>query len=121
MNRQNLIKTALGDKEPDLVLKNATVIQVLTGELVAGDIAICDGYIAGVGQYDGPHTVDLQGRYVSPGFINAHCHVESSMALPEIYCREELRFGVTAGIAEAVGSRVITGDALLTVNDTVRL
>lgn len=42
MNRQNLIKTALGDKEPDLVLKNATVIQVLTGELVAGDIAICD-------------------------------------------------------------------------------
>lgn len=100
MNRQNLIKTALGDKEPDLVLKNATVIQVLTGELVAGDIAICDGYIAGVGQYDGPHTVDLQGRYVSPGFINAHCHVESSMALPEIYCREELRFGVTAVVTD---------------------
>ena len=100
MNRQYLLKTALGKTEPELVLKNATVIQVLTGELLTGDIAVCDGYIAGVGRYDGPHTVDLQGRYVSPGFINAHCHVESSMALPELYCQEELRFGVTAVVTD---------------------
>lgn len=95
MDRQHLIETASGRRQPDIVFQNGKLIQVLTGEIVTGDIAVCDGTIAGVGRYDGPNTVDLEGRYVSPGFINAHCHVESSMALPEIYCREEVRSGVT--------------------------
>lgn len=100
MNRENLIQTALGKRKPDLVLKNGKIIQVLTGELLQADIAVCGGWIAGVGRYDGPHCVDLNGKYVSPGFINAHCHVESSMALPEVYCREELRTGVTALVTD---------------------
>ena len=85
MYREKLIKTALGECEPDLVLKNGKVIQVLTGEILLCDIAISDGRIAGLGNYKATNTVDLQGRYVSPGFINSHCHVESSMALPERY------------------------------------
>ena len=77
MNRQVLIETARGDRAPDLVLKNGRIIEVFTGTILRADIAITDGWIAGVGSYDGPNTVDLQDRYVSPGFINAHCHVES--------------------------------------------
>ena len=100
MYREKLIKTALGECEPDLVLKNGKVIQVLTGEILLCDIAISDGRIAGLGNYKATNTVDLQGRYVSPGFINSHCHVESSMALPERYCAEELRFGVTTVITD---------------------
>lgn len=100
MNRQHLIETASGKRQPDLVLKRGKIIQVLTGEILTGDIALCDGIIAGVGCYEGPNAVDLEGKYVSPGFINAHCHVESSMALPEIYCREELRYGVTTVITD---------------------
>ena len=100
MDRRKLIDTAQGKLEPDLVLKNGRIIQVLTGEILEGDIAVKDGWIAGVGRYDGPHAADLDGRYVSPGFINAHCHVESSMALPEVYCAEELRYGVTTLITD---------------------
>ncbi|CZT55941.1 adenine deaminase [Solibaculum mannosilyticum] len=100
MNRQHLIEIASGKRQPDLVLKHGKIIQVLTGEILTGDIALCDGIIAGVGCYEGPNAVDLEGKYVSPGFINAHCHVESSMALPEIYCREELRYGVTTVITD---------------------
>ena len=100
MNRQVLIETARGDRAPDLVLKNGRIIEVFTGTILRADIAITDGWIAGVGSYDGPNTVDLQDRYISPGFINAHCHVESSMALPEVYCAQELRAGVTALITD---------------------
>ncbi len=100
MDRRKRIRTAMGECEPDLVLKHGRIIQVLTGEIYPGDIAISDGYIAGIGEYSGKREMDLQGRFVSPGFINAHCHVESSMALPEIYCWEELRHGVTALITD---------------------
>lgn len=100
MDRKRLIQTALGEREPDLVLKNGRIVQVLTGEILEGDVAICEGYVAGIGRYDAANAVDLQGKYVAPGFINAHCHVESSMALPELYCAEELRWGVTTVITD---------------------
>ncbi len=111
MDRQHLIETASGRRQPDVVFKNGKIIQVLTGEIVTGDIAICDGTIAGVGCYDCPNIVDLEGRYVSPGFINAHCHVESSMALPEIYCKEELRSGVTTVITDPHEIANVAGSA----------
>ena len=58
------------------------------------------GSSPGVGDYSGPAEVDLGGRYLAPGLINAHCHVESSMALPRAYCPEELRWGVTTLITD---------------------
>ncbi|MFV0401725.1 MAG: adenine deaminase [Oscillospiraceae bacterium] len=96
-----LISVAMGREQPDLVLKNCRIVNVFTGELLPGDIAIADGYIAGVGSYDTPaELVDLGGRVVCPGFINAHCHVESSMATPLVLALEEAAHGVTTMIAD---------------------
>lgn len=97
--RAKLIGTALGEEAPDLVLKNAKVVNVFTGETLPGDVAIREGRIAGVGSYQGPGP-DLEGRYLLPGLINAHCHIESSMVTPPVYCGEELRWGVTTLIAD---------------------
>jgi len=95
-----LIQTALGETRPDLVLQNGKVINVFTGEIVSADIAITRGVISGVGKYSGKSNVDLDGKYVAPGFINAHCHVESSMVTPPAYCIEELKWGVTTVITD---------------------
>lgn len=100
MERESLIKTALGEKRPDLVLKNGKVINVFTGEIVAADVAITQGVITGIGSYHGKTNIDLDGKYVAPGFINAHCHVESSMVPPPAYCIEELKWGVTTVITD---------------------
>lgn len=99
--RKRLIQTAAGKRAADLVLKNAKVLNIFTGEIVDDDIAVIGGYIAGLGSYSDAHElVDLQGQYVVPGFINAHCHVESSMVMPDIYCKEELRHGTTTLITD---------------------
>ena len=101
MNRERLIQTALGEKKPALVLKNARIINVFTGEILPGDIAVTDGRIAGVGAYEnGEETVDLGGAYVAPGFIDAHVHIESSMVTPPAYCAEALRWGTTTLITD---------------------
>lgn len=104
---------ALGNSPADILLKNGRVVDVLTETIYEADVAIAEGMIAGVGSYDkAEKIIDLKGAYVAPGLINAHCHVESSMAVPEHYCAEELRWGVTtlitdpheiANVAGAVG------------------
>lgn len=99
--RENLIKVALGEIPADLLLKNANVLDVFTGETVRGNVAVADGLIAGVGTYgDAAVIEDLNGDFLVPGFINTHCHVESSMVTPDIYCREELRHGTTTLITD---------------------
>lgn len=105
--RQSLIKTALGESKPDLILRGGKIINVFTGKINSGDILIKDGYIAAVGDYsemyptaDGFEIVNLDGKYVSAGFINSHVHVESSMVLPNTYAREEVRFGTTTIITD---------------------
>lgn len=92
---------ALGNSPADILLKNGRVVDVLTETIYEADVAIADGVIAGVGSYDqAEKIIDLKGAYVAPGLINAHCHVESSMAVPEHYCAEELRWGVTTLITD---------------------
>jgi len=103
MNIERIINVANGEAEADLVLCNAEVFNVFTKEMIHADVAIVDGIIAGVGQYSdrrAKEVVDLKGAFLVPGFINAHCHVESSMVVPEIYCQEELRHGVTTLITD---------------------
>lgn len=100
MNKEKLIDTALMSEKSDLVLKNANVVNVFTGEIVKGDIAVTDGIIVGVGEYSGKAEIDLDGKYVAPGFINAHVHVESSMVAPEVYSMEELKWGTTTIVTD---------------------
>ncbi|GHT64893.1 adenine deaminase [Spirochaetia bacterium] len=101
MTKEKLVQTALGKTQADLVLANAKILNVFTGEILNGDIAIIEGIIAGIGTYkDARQHIDLSGKYVAPGFINTHCHVESSMMLPLTYCYEEARWGVTTVITD---------------------
>ena len=92
---------ALGNDPADLLIKNGRVVDVLTGEIYEANVAIAEGVIAGVGDYrEGKKIVDATGKYILPGFINTHCHVESSMTTPQNYCAEELRWGVTTLITD---------------------
>lgn len=95
---------ALGNDPADLLLQNGRVVDVLTETIYEADVAIVDGKIAGVvprGTYNkAKQVLDLQGAYLAPGLINGHCHVESSMAAPESYVREELRWGTTTLITD---------------------
>lgn len=95
---------ALGNDPADLLLQNGRVVDVLTETIYEADVAIAEGKIAGIGPR-GSYTrakqvLDVQGAYLAPGLINAHCHVESSMAAPESYVREELRWGTTTLITD---------------------
>lgn len=95
---------ALGNDPADLLLQNGRVVDVLTETIYEADVAIADGKIAAIGPRgtysEAKQIIDLQGAYIAPGLVNAHCHVESSMAAPESYVREELRWGTTTLITD---------------------
>ncbi len=100
MNREHLIRTAQEKELPDLVLKNGRIVNVFTGEILTGDVAVTDGLVVGVGSYHGKQETDVSGKYIVPGFVNAHLHVESSMVSPSVYAIEELRHGTTTIITD---------------------
>lgn len=88
-------------KEPaDLVIRNGLIVNVFTGELMEGDIAIVDEFIAGIGSYEGKKVVDAKGKYIIPGFIDGHVHIESAMVTPAEFSRLVLPHGVTTIIAD---------------------
>lgn len=91
---------AQGLEPADLVLKNAEVFHVYTGEFILCDIAIADGYIAGTGSYFGIEEIDMQGKYITPGFIDAHVHIESSMLTPYQFAKAALPCGVTTIVTD---------------------
>ncbi len=97
---KNFIDVAMGREKADLVIKGGNVINVYTGEIEVADIAIVDGYIAGVGDYDGDVVVDACGKYISPGFIDGHCHVESTMLSPVNFAMEVMPCGTTTCICD---------------------
>jgi adenine deaminase len=97
---KQLIDCAAGRIPADLVLKNGKIIHVLTGEIAVGDVAIIDDHIAGIGAYEGKETVDLAGRYLSPGFIEGHIHIESSMLTPGRFAEAVLPHGTTTVICD---------------------
>src|SRR5947208_15657725 len=76
------LAVARGDERADLVLRGGRVLSVFTREWLEADVAIAGGYIAGLGDYDGVEIVDATGRYVVPGFIDAHMPLEATKLLP---------------------------------------
>lgn len=98
---RRVMEVALGNESADILIANGKVVDVLTGEIYNANVAIAEGVIAGVGDYhQGKRVIDATNKYVLPGFINTHCHVESSMAVPQNYCGEELRWGVTTLVTD---------------------
>ncbi|MGD9396264.1 MAG: adenine deaminase [Candidatus Thorarchaeota archaeon] len=95
-----MIDVAAGRTRADLVLKNANVVNVFTGDVTPGDIAIHGAFIAGIGEYVGNEVIDLKGKYVSPSFIDGHVHVESSMVMPIQYARAVVPHGTGAVVAD---------------------
>ncbi len=103
---KQLIDCAAGRIQADLVLKNGRIIHVFTGEVAQGDIAVINGYIAGVGEYGahgeyaGKEEVDLAGCCVSPGFIDGHIHIESSLLTPSRFAAAVVPCGTTAVVCD---------------------
>ena len=98
--RAHLIAVARGDAAPDLVISGARVFCAFTREWLAGDVAVAAGRIAGVGAYEGGERVDADGRYLVPGFIDAHMHIESSKLTPAEFARAVLPHGTTAVVCD---------------------
>ncbi|HEV2591480.1 MAG TPA: adenine deaminase [Gaiellaceae bacterium] len=94
------LAVARGDEPADLVVRGGKVLSVFTREWLDGDVAIVDGWIAGIGEYEGRETLDAAGRWVVPGFIDAHMHLESSKLLVDEFARLVLPFGTTAVVAD---------------------
>lgn len=100
INKKRLIRVAQGLEPADLVLKNGEVFIAFTGEFITADVAIAEGCVAGVGSYFGIQERDMSGRFLIPGFIDGHMHIESSMLSPYQYSRAALPCGVTTLIAD---------------------
>lgn len=98
--KQRIIAVAADREKADLVLKNAKYLNVFSNEFLSGDIAVANGLIAGVGKYDGKTEIDVSGKLVLPGFIDAHIHLESSMVTPAEFAKAVVAHGTTTVITD---------------------
>lgn len=98
--KQRIIAVAAGREKADIVLKNAKYLNVFSNEFLCGDIAVANGLIAGVGKYDGKTEIDVSGKLVLPGFIDAHIHLESSMVTPAEFAKAVVAHGTTTVITD---------------------
>ena len=109
--RDHMLRCALGEEPADLVLKGGIVLNVFTEELLPADVAICGGTIVGIGSYTGLQEVDCSGRFIVPGLIDAHVHIESGMASPGEFSKILAQAGTTAIIADPHEIVNVTGRA----------
>ncbi len=101
MSRLHLLEVARGDTPADLLIRNGQVVNVFTGEVEAVDVALADGRIVGLGSgYEAEAVLDLEGRFLLPGLIDAHVHVESSLATPPEFARAVVPRGTTTVISD---------------------
>src|SRR6476646_6112903 len=95
------IEQGQGLAKADVVLKGGRVFDLVGGDLIKSDVAICNDRIVGtMGEYRGEHEIDVSGKIVVPGFIDTHCHVESSLLTPLEFDRCVLSHGVTTSICD---------------------
>ncbi len=97
---KKLIEVASGRQPADFVIKNAKVVDVFNAIITEGDVAVCGKYIAGVGNYTSANEIDAQGRYLAPGFIDSHIHIESAYVSPEELGRLIVPCGTTTIVAD---------------------
>ena len=95
-----LTRYARGDQPSELLLKNARVVNVLSGEIIPTNVAIAHSRIIGLGNYEAEREIDLEGAYLAPGFIDAHVHVESAMVPPAEFARVVAPLGATTIITD---------------------
>jgi adenine deaminase len=101
MERQKIVEIARGDKSAAILLKNANLVNVFTGEIYRTGIAIRRSRIVGIGQdYEAETVIDLGGKYVAPGYIDAHVHIESSMCTPGEFAKAVIPHGVTSVVSD---------------------
>jgi adenine deaminase len=100
MALSDLISAARGEVPADLLLANARIVNVYSGEILKGNIAVSGGLIAGIGDYPAREVVDLEGRIVAPGFIDPHLHMESAMVTVSEFARAVLPRGTTTVVAD---------------------
>lgn len=100
MNRKRIIDVAMGRKKAELVLRNARIVNVFTHEIVDGSLAIDQGRIVGIGAYEGEQERDLGQRYLVPGLIDSHVHIESSLVSPEQFANLIVPRGTTTIVAD---------------------
>ncbi len=96
----NIIQAARGEKKSDLLLINGNIINVFTGDIHRNNLAVSSGYIVGFGDYEASETIDLKGRFISPGFIDSHVHIESAMSCVSEFAKTVLRHGTTTVVAD---------------------
>jgi adenine deaminase len=100
MDLARRLAVARGDEPAEVVLRGGNVLCVFTREWLRADVAIVDGYVAGLGEYEGREQIDASGRWVAPGFVDAHVHLESSKLLVDEFARLVLPLGTTAVVAD---------------------
>ena len=111
LKKQRIIDVAAGRAPADLVLKDATYVNVFSGELEKRDIAVAEGLIVGLGSYSGAEEVDMTGKIVCPGFIDAHIHLESSLVSPAEFARAVIPHGTTTVITDPHEITNVMGEA----------
>lgn len=94
------IDCSLKNKKSEIVLKNANIVNVFSHEIIIGDVAIDNGMIVGIGEYEGVKNIDLTGKYITPGFIDPHVHIESSMVSPLEFAKAIVPMGTTTIITD---------------------
>lgn len=100
MNISKLIDISMKNKKPDLVLKNGNVVNVFSHEILKQDVAIHNGKIVGIGNYDGIKNIDVSNKYIVPGLIDSHVHIESSMLSPREFAKAIIPRGTTTIITD---------------------
>ena len=100
VKKQRIIRAAAGRIPADLVLKNASYVNVFTNEICTSDIAVTEGLIVGMGEYNGTVEVDMTGKIVLPGFLDAHIHLESSLVTPSEFVKAVLPHGTTTIVTD---------------------
>ena len=100
MSIEETIAVARGYQPADLLIRNARVVDVLSADIFESDVAVHAGRVAGFGSYEYEQELDLEGRYLCPGFIDGHLHVESTMLIPPEFARAIVPHGTTAVMAD---------------------